>query len=138
MIRKSVSTLMAAAIAASLGSAALTEPAVAGGSFTIHVAPTHAEGERAIRHGLGLYSLYNSIKGGASIRQKGRDNTAGIGQNGGRNLGIIHQEGRGHQGTLQQNGSRNAYGLFQFGRNTSGHVTQNGNGMSGATFQWGW
>lgn len=138
MIRKPLPTLMAALTAATLGSAALTAPAAAGGSLAINLAPTGADSGRAIRDGLRLYSFYNSIKGGASIRQIGRNNSAGVAQDGRRNLGIVHQEGSGHTGTLRQNGNRNAYGLFQFGRNTNGHVVQNGNGSTGATFQFGW
>lgn len=138
MIRKPLPTLMAALTAATLGSAALTAPAAAGGSVSVSIAPTSAQSDRAIRDGLRLYSFYNSVKGGASIRQIGRDNSAGVAQNGRRNLGIVHQEGSGHKGTLRQNGNRNAHGLFQFGRNTNGHVAQNGNGRTGATFQFGW
>lgn len=138
MIRKPLTTFIAGLTAAMLGSAALTTPAAAGGSVSISIAPTNADGDRAIRHGLRLYSLYNAVRGGASIRQIGRSNAAGVAQHGRRNLGIVHQEGRGHNGTLQQNGDRNAYGLFQFGRNASGHVVQNGDRRTGATFQYGW
>ena len=138
MIRTLSKTLMAGLLATTLGSTAMVAPAAADGSFSISFAPRDAHEERALRNGLQLYSFYNAVRGGASIRQIGRNNAAGIGQNGRRNLGIVHQEGRGHTGTLQQNGNRNSYGLFQFGRNTSANVVQNGNGGSGATFQFGW
>lgn len=129
-------TLVAGLVGLSI-SGAMTLPVAAGGSVSVQVAPANAKQERVLRAGLGIYALYNGIKGGG-IRQKGVNNSAGLAQNGSGNLGVVHQEGRGHDGTLQQNGSGNSYGLFQFGRNTGGHVVQNGNGGTGATFQFGW
>ncbi len=130
-------TLTASLVALTLGTAATTAPAAAGGSVSISIAPGNAQQERAMRAGLGLYGLYNGIKSG-SIKQRGSGNMAGLLQNGRGNFGVVHQEGRGHNGTLQQNGNGNSYGLFQFGRNTNGHVSQYGNGGTGATFQFGW
>jgi hypothetical protein len=134
---KTLNTLIAAALATSLGTAALTVPASAGGSLSITVLPGNAKDQQAMRLGLGLYAIAQGIKGG-SIRQKGNGNAAGLAQNGKGNLGIVHQDGNGHNGSLQQNGHGNAYGLFQFGKNTNGHVAQNGHGNTGATFQFGW
>ena len=134
---KTVKALMACLVFLSIGSAGMTTSASAGGTVSISVAPANAKQEKAMRAGLGIYSLYNGIRNGG-IRQKGVDNSAGLAQNGSGNLGVVHQEGRGHEGSLVQNGNGNSYGLFQFGRNTSGHVTQNGNGGTGAIFQFGW
>jgi major curlin subunit len=138
MTRKPIKKLAAGLVAAIVGLSALSAPAAAGGSLSVHIAPSSADSGRALRTGLQLYSFYNAIKGGASIRQRGRNNSAGIGQDGRGNFGVVHQEGSGHHGALQQNGNGNAYGLFQFGRNTDGHVVQNGYGRAGASFQMGW
>ena len=137
MITNTLKTLMAGLVAATLGTAAMTVPAEAGGQVSITVLPGSAKHEQAMRAGLGIYSLVQGIQNG-SIRQYGHGNSAGLKQNGKGNLGIVHQEGNGHDGTLEQNGHGNAFGLFQFGRNTSGHVAQNGHGNTGATFQFGW
>jgi hypothetical protein len=136
MTTKTLNTLMAGLVAASLGTAALVTPASAGGQVSITVLPGSAKHEQAMRAGLGIYALARGIQNG-SIKQHGRNNTAGLSQLGKGNLGIVHQEGNGHNGTLTQNGSGNAFGLFQFGNNTNGHVNQHG-GQTGATFQFGW
>jgi major curlin subunit len=130
-------TLTAALVAGSLGQAALSAPACAGGWVSVTYAPANARDAGALATGLRLYSLYRGLHG-ASIRQSGHGNAAGIGQNGRGNLGIIQQEGNGHSATLQQNGNDNAYGIFQFGRNTDADVVQNGDGGGGATFSYGW
>ena len=139
MTTKTIATTLAAGLAAlSIGSAAMTAPAAAGGQISVHVAPGNAQQAQAMQAGLGIYSLYNGLKGGANIRQLGNGNAAGIGQNGWGNNGVIHQKGKGHNATLQQNGNANNYGIFQFGKNTNANVAQNGNGQTGATFQFGW
>jgi hypothetical protein len=130
--------LITGLLAATIGTAALAGPAAAGGSVSLSIVPTQPQDARALQAGMQLYSLYKGIKSGGSIKQIGRDNAAGIGQNGAGNQGIIHQKGTGHAASLQQNGHGNSYGIFQFGRNTSAHVAQNGNGQAGATFQFGW
>ena len=136
MIRK-MSKTVTAALVASIGQAALSMPAYAGGWFSVTYAPANARDAGALATGLHAYSLYHGLRG-ASIRQSGHGNAAGIGQNGRSNLGIIHQEGNGHSATLQQNGNDNAYGVFQFGRNTDANVMQNGDRGSGASFSYGW
>ena len=138
MTQKTLKTLTAALLAATIGTAALTLPAAAGGAISFSYVPTNARDARALQHGLQLYSLFNALQNGATIRQFGMNNAAGIGQNGYGNTGIIHQEGSGHTGTLQQNGNNHAYGIFQFGQNTNANVVQSGNGQVGATVQFGW
>lgn len=140
MTRATFSTLAAALLAATLGTAAHTTPAAANGSsFTYTVVPQNAKEERALRLALTAVAISNAAKSkGANIIQLGSRNLAGIVQQGKNNLGIVHQQGTGHEGTLTQNGNDNAYGLFQIGKNTSGHVVQNGNGGTGLTVQFGW
>jgi hypothetical protein len=130
-------TLTAALVAGSIGQAALSAPAYAGGWVSATYAPANARDAGALATGLRVYSLYHGLRG-ASIRQSGRRNVAGIGQNGRGNLGIIQQQGNGHSATLRQNGNDNTYGIFQFGRNTDANVVQNGDDGSGATFSYGW
>jgi hypothetical protein len=130
-------TLTAAVVAGGIGQAALSAPAYAGGWVSVAYAPADTRDAGALATGLRFYSLYRGLHG-ASIRQSGHGNAAGIGQNGRGNLGIIQQEGNGHSATLQQNGNDNAYGIFQFGRNADANVVQNGNGGGGATFSYGW
>jgi Curlin associated repeat len=137
MTRKPIKRL-AAGFAAAIVALSVVSTAAAGGSLSFHIAPQSADSRRVLRTGLQLYSVYNAIESGASIRQRGRNNSAGISQNSRGNFGVVHQEGRGHNGTLRQNGKRNAYGLFQFGRNTNANVVQKGDGSAGATFQFGW
>lgn len=133
-IRKAFATALTAIV---VGSAAFAAPAHAGGTFSINLQPRNTDEDRAMRAGLAIYSIVNSVQNGG-IRQNGNGNSAGLAQNGSRNFGVVHQQGDGHNGTLTQNGNGNSYGLFQFGRNTSGHVTQTGHGGTGATFQFGW
>lgn len=132
-------TLAAGLAVLMLGTSAMTVPAEArGGSISFSMSAANQQQDRAVRTGLAIYSIYNSVKGGGGIKQRGEGNSAGVAQNGQGNLGLVHQEGRGHEGTIRQNGNGNAHGLFQFGRNTTGNVVQNGNGRTGATFQFGW
>jgi len=138
MTRKTLNILAAGLVAFSMGAVATAAPAHAGGQVSITYNPKNAKDEKALKTGLALYSLFNNVKNSGSIKQKGNNNSAGLGQNGKGNSGVIHQEGNGHNGTLQQNGNNNSYGLFQFGKNTNGNVTQNGNGRTGATVQFGW
>jgi hypothetical protein len=132
MTRNMFKTLIAALLAGSIGQAALSAPAYAGGWVSV----TYRDAG-ALATGLRFYSLYRSLHG-ASIRQSGHGNAAGIDQNGRGDLGIIQQHGNSHSASLQQNGNDNAYGIFQFGRDTSDNVAQNGDGGSGATFSYGW
>jgi hypothetical protein len=137
MTRRMFKTLATALVAGSIGQAALSASAYAGGRVSVTYAPASARDAGVLATGLRFYSLYRGLHG-ASIRQSGHGNAAGIGQNGRGNLGIIQQEGNGHSATLQQNGNDNAYGIFQFGRNTDANVVQNGDGGSDATFSYGW
>jgi hypothetical protein len=129
---------IAAALAVVTLGGAVATPASANGSISFNLAPRNAQEDHAMRTGFALYSIYNQVRNGASIRQQGNGNSAGLAQNGRGNTGLVHQRGNGHTGTLQQNGNSNAYGLFQFGRNTTSNITQNGNGTTGATIQFGW
>ncbi len=131
-------TLIAGLAAATIASMTLIAPASAGGSLSIDLQPQNARQENAMRLGLGIYALVNNAQNGGSIRQRGNNNSAGLGQNGAGNQGIIYQEGNGHTGTLNQTGNGNAYGLFQFGENTNADVSQYGTGGTGATFVFGW
>jgi len=137
MTRKILKTLTASLVAATIGSAALSLPAAAGGSFSLTYVPTNTEDAQALRTGLALYSLFNGMQNG-TITQYGFNNMAGLAQNGAGNLGVIHQEGQGHNGTLTQNGNNNACGIFQFGQNTSANVNQTGNNGTCATIAFGW
>jgi hypothetical protein len=137
MIRKTLTTIMASVLAVAIGSAALTVPALAGGSISIGYAPTDPDEARALSAGMQIYSLVNGLKNG-SISQNGFGNIGGIAQNGSGNNGILVQEGNGHNGTIEQNGNNNSCGLFQFGENTDGSCVQNGDGQAAATVQFGW
>lgn len=129
--------LMASLVAATIGSATLATPAAAGGSISINLEPKTAEQERAMRAGLTIYAIVNAVQNG-SIKQKGNNNAAGLGQFGSGNLGVIYQDGDNHSGTLVQNGNNNACGLFQFGKGTNADIVQNGNGETCATVTFGW
>lgn len=135
--RPQIFAVLVAAATVMVGQAALTEPASAGGRVSWTYAPSDRDASSALSMGLQAYGLINDLRSG-EIRQKGRNNRAGLGQNGRGNLGIVQQRGDGHSGTLQQNGDNNAFGLFQFGRGTDDHVVQNGDGGSGTTFSYGW
>lgn len=137
MTRTIVRILTAALLAGSIGQAALSVPAYAGGRVSVSFAPANAEDAGLFATGLRFYSLYRGLRD-ADIRQRGHGNAAGIAQNGRGDLGIIEQRGNGHSATLQQNGNDNAYGIFQFGRHTDDTIVQDGNGGSGATFSYGW
>jgi hypothetical protein len=130
--------LIAFILAAATATGTYSAPACAGGSIAIDIPPGSAKSERAMRAGLGIYSIVNNIQNGASIKQLGTGNMGGIAQNGSGNQGIVHQEGSGHSGTLQQTGNGNAYGLFQFGKGTNADIVQNGNGQTGTTIVYGW
>ncbi|WP_349371267.1 curlin [Salinarimonas sp.] len=130
-------SIRAATAAVLLAAGLATGPAAAGGTVTFSANAQGADAERALRAGLALYGLATDMRTNGRITQQGRDNAAGLLQNGRGNLGLVHQEGRDHVGTLEQDGDRNSYGLFQFGRGTRAHVRQRGDGGSGVTFQWG-
>jgi hypothetical protein len=131
-------TLSATLVAAALATGAFIMPANAGGSVSVTYVPANQKDAQALQAGLLFYQLYNSVQNGASIKQLGKKNLAGIGQYGSGNTGIIHQEGSGHSATLNQYGNGNSWGIFQFGKNTNANVNQYGNGGTGATFQFGW
>jgi hypothetical protein len=138
MTGKTLKTLSASSLAAALATGALTVPANAGGSVTINYTPNNQKDAKKLQTGLLLYQIYNAVQNGASIKQLGKNNAAGIAQYGSGNTGIIHQEGKGHSATLTQTGNGNSWGIFQFGKNTNADVYQYGNGGNGATFQFGW
>lgn len=137
MTRTALKTVAAGLAAVMVATAAMTVPAAAGGSITFNYTPKNAKQKQALTTGLAIYGIVNAVQDG-SIKQFGKNNVAGLGQNGAGNFGVIHQEGNGHHGTLQQNGNGNSYGVFQFGKNTDADVVQNGNGQTGATFAFGW
>ncbi|MGJ3261859.1 MAG: curlin [Salinarimonas sp.] len=111
-------------------------PASAGGALSITATPNGDAG-RLLAAGLALYGIAKDIDANGRITQRGRDNAAGLLQDGRGHLGIVHQEGRDHVGTLEQSGAGNSYGLFQFGRGTRAAVRQHGVGRSGVTVQFG-
>ena len=130
-------TLRAALVAAIL-TGALAAPAAAGGTVSWNFVPQNQKDEQVVRKGLVLYQYLNQTKGNAVVNQKGRNNNAGLVQNGKGNLGVIHQDGKGHNATLDQKGKNNAYGIFQYGARTDAAVTQRGKGNAGMLFQWGY
>ncbi len=138
MTRTTFKTVAAGFTALMIGSLALAAPAAAGGSISLTYAPHNTKQAMALQASLQVYGIVNALQHGASIKQMGVNNLAGIGQNGFGNLGIIHQEGKGHSATLQQNGNANSYGIFQFGKGGQAQVVQNGNGQAGATLEFGW
>lgn len=91
----------------------------------------------ALRAGLVLHSLRDSLRNGGSIRQWGRDNLAALSQSGSGNLGAILQRGDGHSARLDQSGEANAHAILQVGRGAEATVTQRG-GELGVTLQLGW
>ncbi|WP_404405497.1 curlin [Pelagibacterium halotolerans] len=137
MTNTAYKTAIATIFAVTLGAAALTEPAQAGGQISIGINAANSEEAEAINAGLAIYSIFSEIEG-SGITQNGANNIAGLLQNGAGNYGVVHQEGNGHNGTLQQHGHGNSYGLFQFGKGTEAHVNQTGNGQSGVGFAFGW
>jgi hypothetical protein len=138
MTGKTLKTLSASLLAAAIATGAVTQPAHAGGSLTINYTPNNPKDAKKLQAGLLIYQIYNAVQNGASIKQLGKNNAAGIAQYGIGNTGIIHQEGKGHSATLNQYGNGNSWGIFQFGKNTNADVYQYGNGGTGATFQFGW
>lgn len=130
-------TLRAALVAAVL-TGALAAPAAAGGTVSWNFVPQNKKDEQVVLKGLVLYQYLNQSKGNAVVTQKGRNNNAGLVQNGKGNLGVIHQDGKGHNATLDQKGRNNAYGIFQYGARTDAAVTQRGKGNTGMLFQWGY
>ena len=137
MTPKMFKIITAALLAGSIGQAAMSVPAYAGGRVSVSFAPANAEDAGIFATGLRFYSLYRGLRDG-DIRQSGHGNVAGLAQNGRGNLGIIQQRGNGHSATLRQNGDDNTYGVFQYGKATRTDVVQDGDGMSGATFSYGW
>jgi hypothetical protein len=126
----------AALLALLVAGAAMPAQALAGGQVSWTYAPSSREASGLLDAGLRLYALSHDLRDG-TIRQRGRNNSAGLAQRGQGNLGLVEQRGDGHAATLAQRGDRNAYGLFQFGRGAEDHVVQNGGG-SGATVSYGW
>ena len=140
---KFVKTLMAGIVAASIATSMLVVPVMAGpnnigGSFSITILPgNNTEEAQALRAGMALFNIINSLENGAAVRQNGINNSAGMQQNGLGNFGTIWQEGVGNRGTLRQKGNNNAYGIYQFGENTNVDISQFGNNQTGATFIFG-
>ena len=127
-------TLIALTLAAS---AALSAPAMAGGTFSFAVDAQNADEANAIRTGLAFYQIVRDVKTNGHVTQKGMNNIAALGQHGHGNTGVIHQEGNNHDASLNQTGNGNSYGVFQVGNGASGHVNQTGNGAAGLLFQIG-
>jgi hypothetical protein len=138
MTRFICKALTASLVACMIAAAGLAAPAMAGGSISFSFTPTNANDAQSLQAGLQIYGLFNSMRQGANITQRGRHNMAGIGQNGAGNQGMIYQEGSNHSATLAQNGNSNTYGIFQFGRGTNVNVVQNGYGETATTFAFGW
>ncbi|RUU11398.1 curlin [Mesorhizobium sp. USDA-HM6] len=138
MNRQITKLVQATVLATAIGLPLVAAPAKAGGSIGFYYSPRTARDTRALDLGLRAYSLYNGLRSGAHIRQLGRNNRAGMGQDGAGNLGIIRQQGSGHSAALRQDGNDNSYGIFQFGRNTDADVAQAGDGQSGAALLFGW
>ena len=140
---KIVKYAMAGAVALTMAASTMVTPALAspaniGGSFSLTILPgNNTEEAQALRAGMLLFNIINSLENGAAVRQRGVNNSAGMRQNGLGNFGTIWQEGVGNRGVLQQNGNNNAYGIYQFGRNTDVDVSQFGNNQTGATFVFG-
>jgi len=128
-MKRVANTIIDATIAAT---AMVSAPAYAGGQISISINPQKQEHKDAMKLGLGILSV---VKG--NVTQNGNGNSAGLGQNGSGNNGVIIQDGNGHTGTLVQNGNNNDHLLLQLGEGTNGHVGQNGN-ETGATIQFGW
>ncbi len=65
------------------------------------------------------------------IKQKGKNNSAGLTQKGtGNSTGIV-QNCNGCSSTVGQNGNNNTQGVLQFGDGASSNVQQNGNNQAG-------
>ncbi len=137
MNRSMLKILTVSLFVGSLGQAALSLPAYAGGQISFNLVPQNPGDADLFSTGMRVYSLYHNLKN-ADIRQLGHGNAAGVSQAGNGNIGYIQQRGDGHSATLRQNGNRNAYGIFQFGRNTRTDVVQDGDDGSGATVSYGW
>ncbi len=136
--KKLFKTALSALMAVSIASASMVGPAAAAGSFSLTILPAAGEDADALRAGMQIFNLINSLEqSGGVISQNGTGNGAMMGQNGSNNFGTIWQEGKGHSGNLQQSGNGNAYGIYQFGENTNVNVNQFGNGQTGATFVFG-
>ncbi len=140
MIKPTIKTaLTLTATATLLAIASPATPALAGGSIAYYLTPRSASEAQMMDFGLRAYGLYKGLRGGgARIDQNGQDNSAGVAQDGGGNVGIIGQHGNGHAARLEQAGNGNSYGIFQYGRNTNADVVQQGDGGTGATFTYGW
>jgi Curlin associated repeat len=127
----------AALMAATFGISTLAPVAPAeAGSVTINITPK-GKNAKKLKMGLGILSLIQKAKNGASVSQDGNGNAVGIGQSGGgNNVGVI-QKGDGHNAIITQNGGNNALGVIQFGKNTNADIAQNG-GEAGLVIQGGW
>ncbi|MEN3792323.1 curlin [Fulvimarina sp. MAC3] len=132
----SLKTAFAALVLATGSLGAFSDPAAAG-QISFHLSPGDRRTSNALSTGLRLYSVLNDLKSG-SVRQYGRNNSAGLDQSGHGNTGLIEQRGDAHSGTLRQTGERNAYGIFQYGRGSKDDLVQSGRDRSGVTFSYGW
>lgn len=138
MTRNFFKTTLIALSLVSMTSLGFVAPAAAAGSFSLSFATNSPRHAQELRAGMQIFNILNSLENrGGVIHQNGRNNAAGLRQNGNGNFGTVWQEGEGHHGQLEQNGSGNAYGVYQFGRNTDVNVRQIGNGQTGATFVFG-
>lgn len=131
-------SIMIGLVATTMATSSFAAPTNIGGSFSLTILPgNNTEEAQALRAGMAIFNIINSLENGAAVRQNGINNSAGMQQNGMGNFGTIWQEGVGNSGTLQQNGNNNAYGIYQFGENTNVDVSQFGNNQTGATFIFG-
>ncbi len=130
-------TLVAAcALAVASGMVMPPGSAIAGQSKTIILTPKGKQAQ-AIREGLRIYGWANNVRNTALVDQRGKNNGAGVSQNGSGNFGAVVQRGRNNSATLAQNGNNNAMAIFQVGRGHTYDASQNGNGKSGIVVQLG-
>jgi len=125
------------AVALMLAAAPITTaPVEAGGSFTFSYTPDGKKA-KALKRGLTKWSRFRDRVNSARVKQRGRNNSAHLGQSGDGNTVGVYQRGSGHSASASQTNGGNTLGIFQFGKNTSTDVTQNG-GETGLIIQGGW
>ena len=91
---------------------------------------------QALRSGLALHSLRDTLRNGGTVCQWGHDNLAAIRQSGTGNFGAILQRGSSHSAALDQSGDGNGHVILQAGRGAEANVAQRG-GELGVTVQLG-
>ena len=114
----------------------LAAPATAE-QLTLTWEPRDAREARLLSGALAIQSARSHVRSGGRIEQWGRDNAAGLRQEGGGNWGLIRQDGEGHEATLDQSGGGNAHAIVQGGRGARADVAQTGREL-GLTLQYGW